>query len=517
MKYTHFRLCFLSGIACSFLNLPARAALTIVNDVWQSTGSVGNDLLIAGRISSTDGIDFGMITNSSGSFHAVELNYETAPNRLTTDLYNPSGTLVWRDNAGATPKVKMQLDSVNSLQLFTGSGSPSITLNGSSGNVTTSGALSTGTLNVSGSILAGSTPGSQLTISGISIGRGAGGSSLSTAIGSGTLGLNATGEANTVLGSGSLFSNVSTSHNVAIGVDVMKSKTTGLMYGGIANIGVGNYALQFNDGSSNVAIGYGAINSYTPAQTRQIGTWNTAVGHASLNRNTSGSDNVSMGTETMLLNTTGTGNVALGFRSLLNNTTGDGNSSIGKYALYFSNTGYNNSVLGTYAGTYCSDGVTPLTSPDNSIYIGSYARGFSNDDANSIVIGFAASGKGPNTTVLGNASTERTYIYGGTALAASISNPVDTGASQNVFILGNGASATETHTAMVVSKNAAGSPSSGTISLKSPVIVDDVPLTVGGSATFNGAVSFSKNVVVLPSASLTVPAKGGISMGDFAP
>lgn len=93
--------------------------------------------------------------------------------------------------------------------------------------------------------------------------------------------------------------------NVAFGVDVMESNTTG---------------------SSNVAIGFEAFNLNTS------GFNNVAIGDYSLSGNTEGYSNTATGSGSLLANTTGINNVAIGPNSLFVNTTGSFNTAIGSNA-----------------------------------------------------------------------------------------------------------------------------------------------------------------------------------------
>lgn len=195
-------------------------------------------------------------------------------------------------------------------------------------------------------------------------------------------------------------------NNVSLGSNSFAALTTGTY-----NTAVGFNALSNNTaGSSNVAIGRQALITNT------TGDYNNAIGPTALYYNTSGYNNNAMGNAALLANTTGFDNTGVGNNSLSGNTTGVRNSGIGTLSLSLNSTGYYNVAMGYGAGRFQADGTTPLTDPESSIYIGSLSRGKDNSDDNSIVIGYLAIGLGASTTVIGNASTTRTRLFGNLGL-----------------------------------------------------------------------------------------------------
>lgn len=177
------------------------------------------------------------------------------------------------------------------------------------------------------------------------------------------------------------------SSNTASGWNVLGNNTTGLQ---------------------NTAVGAAALSSNTE------GEMNTANGSYSLTLNTTGVNNTAIGHSAMRSNTTGEANVALGSSAARLNTTGIDNSVLGVAALYNNTVGNSNVAIGRNAGRTWSNGTTFLTHPENSIYIGAFSRGKNNDDVNSIVIGTNAVSEGANTTVIGNADTTKTHLFGET-------------------------------------------------------------------------------------------------------
>jgi hypothetical protein len=128
--------------------------------------------------------------------------------------------------------------------------------------------------------------------------------------------------------------------------------------------------------------------------------------------NTGTGGNMFLGYQVGRVNTSGSYNVGLGYVTLFSNTTGIQNTAIGTDVLYFNTTGSNNTAIGTNAGTFISGGVSPATIVNNSIFIGYQAYPLASSQTNQIVIGYDVVGLGSNTTVLGNASTVTTAIYG---------------------------------------------------------------------------------------------------------
>ena len=176
-------------------------------------------------------------------------------------------------------------------------------------------------------------------VNGLTVGRGLGGSSLSTATGRLALSSNTTGVANTASGSGSLESNTTGSNNTASGRDALRANTTGAV-----NTALGTSSLFRNTtGSSNTASGVSALQNNT------TGNFNTAIGTDALLNNTTGNDNTASGVRTLKNNTTGSSSTAIGVDALFNNTTGILNDALGVSALQNNTTGICNTALGVSA------------------------------------------------------------------------------------------------------------------------------------------------------------------------
>jgi hypothetical protein len=170
----------------------------------------------------------------------------------------------------------------------------------------------------------------------------------------------------------------------------------------INSVKVGRGAGNF---TTNLAVGADALTG------SNTGQFNLAVGAQTLTVNTTGQQNVAVGQGASYYNTNGSFNTSVGTAALQFVTAGSSNTAVGNQALVVT-TGSNNIAIGRDAGRYQADGSTNLTTINNSVYIGFSARGFNNSDNNSIVIGTNAIGLGANTTVIGNASTTKTKLFG---------------------------------------------------------------------------------------------------------
>jgi len=85
------------------------------------------------------------------------------------------------------------------------------------------------------------------------------------------------------------------------------------------------------------------------------------MGIASLNSNTTGSNNVAFGDTALLSNTTASNNTAVGYQAGYSNTTGTVNVFVGRLAGYYS-TGSSNTCIGEESGYY--------TTGSNNTYLG---------------------------------------------------------------------------------------------------------------------------------------------------
>ena len=163
-----------------------------------------------------------------------------------------------------------------------------------------------------------------------------------TAIGASTLIYLTTGTNNTAVGAFALMTPAgswSFSDNTAVGYNAL-SVTTGSQL-----TAVGSGALQANvTGQFNTAVGYQAIN------TNVTGSSNTGIGYQTLSANKA-NNNTAFGYQTLKANTTGTDNLAIGTSALATNTTGISNTAVGSTSLSTLLSGNYNITLGFSSGS----------------------------------------------------------------------------------------------------------------------------------------------------------------------
>jgi hypothetical protein len=180
-----------------------------------------------------------------------------------------------------------------------------------------------------------------------------------TALGTSSLTTNTTGSNNTAVGNNSLNLNSSGGDNVAIGYKALEANTTGSFNVAIGsnaisernsttsnNVGIGYYAMRYNNGSNNVAVGYyagGGLGFGTTA-----GNNNVFLGHyAGMNAgpssgtNTTGSNSVMIGYDVRPAATGETNQIVIsGYNGTAStvgqgaNTTSIGNSATTKAVIY---------------------------------------------------------------------------------------------------------------------------------------------------------------------------------------
>ena len=201
--------------------------------------------------------------------------------------------------------------------------------------------------------------------------------------------------------------------NVAVGAGALQNNTTGLN-----NVGIGANALPFNTtASGNIAIGQNALFNNT------TGAPNVAIGQNALSASVGAANNVAVG-QSALSAATGNGSTAIGSFALSAATSGTFNTGIGQFVLGSSTTGSSNVAIGREAGRFIADKTTALVLVNNSVFLGWRTSPLGANQTNQVVIGYDSTGLGSNTTVLGNASTTLTALYGavvtgGTSVNAS--------------------------------------------------------------------------------------------------
>jgi hypothetical protein len=238
-----------------------------------------------------------------------------------------------------------------------------------------------------------------------------------TAVGAYALGKNTTGGSNVAVGRQALQENTTASNNTAVGyqagytnqavenqtfvgyqagfsrnsvADNYSTVMVGNLAGystssGIDNTYIGGYAARFQTGSSNTALGGGALYGASGTST---GSNNTAVGYGSLLSSTTASNNTAVGVQAGYSNLTGTyntyvgtqagyiakgdRNAVFGFQAGYNLTTAIGNTLIGSNAGELVTTGSNNTFVGgTSSGGGFSGSV--MTTGSRNTIIGAYS------------------------------------------------------------------------------------------------------------------------------------------------
>lgn len=176
--------------------------------------------------------------------------------------------------------------------------------------------------------------------------------------------------------------------------------SSGSNYGENTFVGInaGNFTMSGtnNQGSFNTAVGSASLSVNT------TGGNNSAFGMQSLPSNTSGSYNSAFGVQSMYSNLGGNYNSAFGEKSLIGNVSGEYNSAFGYYSLQGNQTGNNNSAFGYNSLFY-------VTGSNNSSFGVSAGTGVTSG-SNNLTIGYNAqvpTGSASNQIRLGN--TDITY------------------------------------------------------------------------------------------------------------
>lgn len=128
--------------------------------------------------------------------------------------------------------------------------------------------------------------------------------------------------------------------NIAIGYSAMGQAAGSSFSAGSYNTAVGAYSLNKNQGGFNVATGYQAL-------AVNEGDHNTASGASALFNNTTGYENTATGANALYSNTTGYDNVASGQGALRSNATGYFNTASGEQSLFFNASGNENTASGS--------------------------------------------------------------------------------------------------------------------------------------------------------------------------
>jgi len=194
---------------------------------------------------------------------------------------------------------------------------------------------------------------------------------------------------------------VGTTDNVDL---ILKRNSTqsGWLATNTTGFGVLSISPTVNTGDHNTAIGH------TTLQINTSGHRNTAIGSGALTLNTTGYQNVALGRYTMHFNDSGYNNMAIGQEAAKWNSTGHDNAAIGFNALRYNGTGSYNVAIGRSAMAETSVGDNIDNVGNNNIAIGANAQIPVKTGSNQLVIGGA-----PGSSIGGDSTeTTRTIING---------------------------------------------------------------------------------------------------------
>ena len=189
------------------------------------------------------------------------------------------------------------------------------------------------------------------------------------AVGTPSMAANVSGEGNTAVGTSALTANTTGSENVGVGAFALDANTTGAN-----NVAVGQYALSgVTTSAYNTGLGQNAGIKIT------TGSYNVAVGANSLKNNLTGGYNIAIGYLAMEQNTASS-NVGIGFNALNGCSSGTRNTAVGDTAGKDLSTGSDNTSLGSTAGDL-------VTTGSNNTSLGSGADPTANNATNEVTLG----------------------------------------------------------------------------------------------------------------------------------
>ncbi len=173
-----------------------------------------------------------------------------------------------------------------------------------------------------------------------------------------------------------------------------------------SGLGAAGYVASYTDNTTAGKIFIGSsLLAYGGVSNLSFGTNALAV------KNVNARGNTAFGVSSLGAVTAGEFNTGVGYQSGNSLTTGSYNTIVGMRA-FFAGTGSQNVMLGTDAGRYLSDGVTTLTTANNSTYVGYQTKASANNPTNENVFGYGATGNGSNSVTLGNSSVTKTILNG---------------------------------------------------------------------------------------------------------
>jgi hypothetical protein len=251
------------------------------------------------------------------------------------------------------------------------------------------------------------------TILNLVAGTGLGTGVHNTGFGDGTLDSNTTGSKNVFMGYQSGMANTEGYQNAGLGWQALNSNTKGYN-----NVGVGVAALWANtEGFNNLALGKSALHN------NLIGYSNVAIGADSQLLAEAANYNVSIGDGTMSLGIViGTSNVGIGYGALNALVGGSNNVALGYEALYILQSGGNNLALGANAMRQANGGSSNIGIGSGALYsvasgsrnvaIGVNALSINADNDGNIGIGYMAGAYENNGNFFYINNQDRTNLAG---------------------------------------------------------------------------------------------------------
>jgi len=246
-------------------------------------GNVTGVLGISSANTSSAGNSYALLRAASDTTEWGVINYSSGTSTAGSNQYQ-QGASALLQYAGNASYILSSINNTNGIRFFTSSTATSVERM----RISASGGLSIGTTADAGAgnlVVTGSA-----TIQGLTVGKGAGASSFST----------------------------------AFGISALSSQTDTLGY--------------------NTAVGYRA------ARVTTSGVEVNAFGRETLASNTTGSEISAFGDVALFSNTTGNKNTAVGTGALYGNTTASNNTAIGYNSGNLITTGAKNTIIGTYSG-----------------------------------------------------------------------------------------------------------------------------------------------------------------------
>jgi trimeric autotransporter adhesin len=185
--------------------------------------------------------------------------------------------------------------------------------------------------------------------------------SANVAIGNTSMGSNTNGGSynrSVVIGDSAMSNAGSSSDNVAIGNKAQQR-------GGSSAVAIGSEAMQNNNGSQNIAIGYQSLKG---GQSSNSG-FNTSMGYRTMASAVSGGYNVAIGHTALENGLNNNNNVAIGYKAENESETGNNNVTVGYLAHYQNKIGGQNVIVGSTAMANDTAGTKNIAIGHNALFV----------------------------------------------------------------------------------------------------------------------------------------------------